>query len=91
VRTRLSLVIVVLAVTASPPLAQPADAPKYGPAKGTLLIVGGGDLNGSGINEKFIELAGGKDKNFVIIPTNNGNRNQDGKHCKSQHGEISPV
>src|SRR5262249_56047633 len=68
-RTRLSLVVFALALTASWPLAQTADTPEYGPAKGTLLIVGGGNLSGSGINEKFVELAGGKDKNFVILPT----------------------
>ena len=54
-------------------------APEYGPAKGTLVIVGGGNLNGSGINEKFIELAGGPEKNFVIVPTAGGNRNQLGE------------
>jgi cyanophycinase len=56
-----------------------ADVPEYGPAKGTLLIVGGGNLNGSGINEKFIELAGGPEKNFVIVPTAGGNRNAQGE------------
>ena len=55
------------------------EAPEYGPAKGTLLIVGGGNLNGSGINEKFIELAGGPEKNFVIVPTAGGNRNAQGQ------------
>jgi cyanophycinase len=54
------------------------DAPEYGPVKGTLVIVGGGNLNGSGINEKFIELAGGPEKNFVIVPTAGGNKNADG-------------
>lgn len=57
----------------------PADAPpEYGPANGTLLIVGGGNLTGSGINEKFIELAGGPEKNFIIVPTAGGNRNAQG-------------
>lgn len=55
-----------------------ADAPEYGPAKGALVIVGGGNLAGSGINEKFIELAGGPERNFVIVPTAGGNRNADG-------------
>jgi len=61
---------------AAPLLAQ--DAPEYGPAKGTLLIVGGGTLEGSGIYEKFIELAGGKNAKFVIVPTAGGNKNADG-------------
>jgi len=71
------LAAVVLSVTAALPSAQ--EAPEYGPAKGTLLIVGGGNLTGSGINEKFIELAGGPDKNFVIVPTAGGNRNAQGE------------
>jgi cyanophycinase len=53
-------------------------AAEYGPAKGTLLIVGGGSLRDSGITEKFIELAGGKDATIVVVPTAGGNRNQDG-------------
>lgn len=75
---------VLLAGASAPPRAQQAavavaaDAPEYGPAKGTLLIVGGGTLAGSGINEKFIELAGGPDKHFVIVPTAGGNRGADG-------------
>ena len=69
---------------------QPATdaAPEYGPAKGTLVIVGGGNLNGSGINEKFIELAGGPDKNFVIVPTAGGNRNQQGELIKYEEERI---
>src|SRR6185295_17574576 len=50
-----------------------SETPEYGPPKGTLLIVG------SGINEKFIELAGGPDKKFVIVPTAGGNRNAQGE------------
>jgi cyanophycinase len=56
-----------------------AETPEYGPAKGTLVIVGGGTLPGSGINEKFIELAGGPEKKFVIVPTAGGNRNAQGE------------
>jgi cyanophycinase len=56
---------------------QPA-APDYGPARGSLVIVGGGNLEGTGILEKFIELAGGPDKKFVIVPTAGGNRNREG-------------
>src|SRR5438874_540520 len=60
----------------TPALSQ--EAPEYGPAKGTLLIVGGGTLDGTGIYEKFIQLAGGLDAKFVIVPTAGGNRNSDG-------------
>ncbi len=74
-----AIATIAVAVTAVPRASQPtAETPEYGPANGTLLIVGGGNLTGSGINEKFIELAGGKDKNFVIVPTAGGNRNPDG-------------
>ena len=55
------------------------ELPEYGPAKGTLVIVGGGTLTGSGISEKFIQLAGGPEKNFVIVPTAGGNRNAQGQ------------
>ena len=55
--------LLLLAVTlALSNFALAQEAPEYGPAKGTLLIIGGGNLNGSGIYEQFIELAGGKDK-----------------------------
>jgi cyanophycinase len=53
-------------------------APEYGPPKGTLVIVGGGSLEGTGIIEKFIQLAGGPDAHFVIVPTAGGNRTADG-------------
>src|SRR5262249_61365458 len=56
-----------------------AEPPEYGPPKGTLVIVGGGNLTGSGIYEKFIELAGGPEKKFVIVPTAGGNRNAPGE------------
>lgn len=52
--------------------------PEYGPAKGTLVIVGGGQTEGTGIVEKFIELAGGPDAKLVVVPTAGGNRTADG-------------
>lgn len=69
------LTVFVILLTASAILAQ--DVPEYGPPKGTLLIVGGGNLRDSGIYEKFIELAGGNDAKFIIVPTAGGNRNPD--------------
>jgi cyanophycinase len=83
-RFRILAAAAVLLVAATVPAAQqPAtratDATEYGPAKGTLVIVGGGNLTGSGINEKFIELAGGVEKRFVIVPTAGGNRNARGE------------
>ncbi len=66
-----------IALAATLPLAA-QQAPQYGPPKGTLVVVGGGSTEGTGIVEKFIELAGGVDKKFVIVPTAGGNRNGDG-------------
>jgi len=59
-----------------------AAAPEYGPAKGTLVIVGGGATEGTGIVEKFIDLGGGANGKFVIVPTAGGNRNADGSLIK---------
>lgn len=82
---RAVLLLTMLALAAVAPFAQrpapaaAAEVPEYGPSKGTLVIVGGGNLNGSGISEKFIELAGGPEKKFVIVPTAGGNRNAQGE------------
>ena len=54
-------------------------APEYGPSTGTLVVAGGGPLNGTGIFERFIELGGGaEDGRFVIVPTAGGNYDEDG-------------
>ncbi len=82
----LLVAIVCVAVVVPAQQTQPAPAapvapsgpPEYGPATGTLVIVGGGSTEGTGIVEKFIELAGGPDKKFIIVPTAGGNRRQDG-------------
>ena len=57
---------------------QEAAPPEYGPAKGSLVIVGGGGTDGTGIMEKFVELAGGNDAKIIVVPTAGGNRAQDG-------------
>ena len=44
------------------------DLATQGPAKGSLVIAGGGKLNND-IWNKFIELAGGKSAKIVVIPT----------------------
>ncbi len=53
------------------------DVPEYGPLKGALVIVGG-NLKDQAIYDRFIQLAGGPDANFVIVPTAGGNKNADG-------------
>ncbi len=69
---------------------QEALPPEYGPAKGTLVIVGGGGTDGTGIIEKFIELAGGNDAKFVIVPTAGGNKAQDGSIRPTRKRKSSP-
>ncbi len=54
-------------------------ATEYGPPTGTLVIAGGGNLNGTGLFERFIELGGGaQDGRFIIVPTAGGNYDGDG-------------
>ena len=62
----------------APTLPASAGPSEYGPAKGTLVIVGGGATEGTGIVERFIALAGGPEKKFIIVPTAGGNRAADG-------------
>lgn len=49
-------------------LAAPVLAQEIGPAKGSLVIVGGG-LRDLAILKRFLELAGGADAPVVVIPT----------------------
>jgi cyanophycinase len=69
---------VLLLTSAWPLSARQAVVPEYGPATGTLVIVGGAMSDNFGIPQKFIQLAGGHDKKFVIVPTNGGNKGADG-------------
>src|SRR6266849_5839748 len=55
-----------------------AQVPEYGPAKGTLVIQGGGSADGTGIVETFINKAGGLHAKIVVVPTAGGNKNPDG-------------
>src|ERR1700737_3133246 len=59
--------LILLAATGFVALAET----KIGPAKGSLVVVGGGDL-GPDILNKFIQLAGGPDAPIVFVPTANG-------------------
>src|SRR5262245_24314163 len=56
-----------------------AQAPEYGPAKGTLVIQGGGSAEDTGIRETFINRAGGPGAKIVVVPTAGGNRNREGQ------------
>ena len=44
---------------------------RVGPARGSLVVVGGGQM-GPEIVSRFIELSGGKDAPIVVIPTAGG-------------------
>jgi cyanophycinase len=55
-----------------------AQAPEYGPEKGTLVIQGGGEPEGTGILETFISRAGGPGAKIIVVPTAAGNRTADG-------------
>lgn len=82
------LLAVTLAPRAATPVSQTPAAPEYGPAKGTLVIVGGGSTDGTMIIEKFIELGGGPDGKFVIVPTAGGNRRADGAVTVYQEANV---
>lgn len=73
-----TIALPIRAQQAAAPMA-PAAVPEYGPAKGTLVIIGGNMSDNFGVPQKFIQLAGGPNKKFVIVPTNNGNKGTDGK------------
>ena len=65
-----------------------AQTPEYGPVKGTLVIQGGGSAEGTGIDETFVNLAGGRDAKIIVIPTAGGNRGPDGKLIVYEEDKI---
>ena len=81
-RTRLTLPFVLMVLTLTIALSAPIaaqQATEYGPATGTLVIVGGGSMAGTGIMERFIELGGGAEEGrFVVVPTAGGNYDREG-------------
>lgn len=80
--------VAVLSLVSSVVAAQGAP-PEYGPPTGTLVIVGGGNTDGTGIMEKFIELGGGaKAGRFVVVPTAGGNRDAQGKLREYSEEEV---
>ena len=72
----LPAILIVLSTFATSAVRQ--EAPEYGPPKGTLVIVGGNMARTSPLYDKFIQLAGGADAKFVIVPTAGGNRTANG-------------
>jgi cyanophycinase len=73
-----ALALLLALALAAPGAAQ--QSTEYGPPSGTLVIVGGGSTDGTGIVEKFLELGGGAEEGrFVIVPTAGGNYDREGK------------
>ncbi|HVJ69195.1 MAG TPA: cyanophycinase [Caulifigura sp.] len=63
------LILSALAIACALPSFAVAD-PEIGPARGTLVIVGGGGGGKDGlIFKRFVELAGGPQADIVVIPT----------------------
>ena len=61
----------LLAVGAGAPerlWSQPCDRPCVGPTRGTIVAVGGGDLDRA-IYERFVQMSGGPEARVVLIPT----------------------
>ena len=56
--------------------AVPLDAQQVGPARGTLVLVGGG-MQAPTILDRFLDLAGGPDAPIVLIPTAGGEASYD--------------
>ncbi len=72
---RLALLLIALflagcSTSSSPPSSDtsPQDFPEVGPATGSLIVAGGGQL-GPEIWARFLELAGGHQARIVVIPT----------------------
>jgi cyanophycinase len=73
----------------APTLPASEGPPEYGPAKGTLVIVGGGATEGTGIVERFIALAGGPEKKLIIVPTAGGNKTADGAAREYKEEQVT--
>lgn len=71
---RVALIAAAVLLATVPTAAQTpprADSPRVGPARGSLVIIGGG-LGDSAIVDRIIALAGGRDAPLVLIPTAGG-------------------
>ena len=65
-----------------------AQAPEYGPPRGTLVIQGGGSDVDTGIFETFVNKAGGLNAKIIVVPTAGGNRTADGKIRVYQEEQV---
>jgi cyanophycinase len=65
-----------------------AQAPKVGPAQGSVMVVGGGAID-KAVFQKFIELAGGPDALIIDVPTAGGNATYGAKTATSRQIEAA--
>jgi cyanophycinase len=77
-RVRSNLAAALILWLFAVPFGSGQEETEYGPANGSLLIAGGA-LRDPAVYARFIELAGGPDANFIIVPTAGGNRNREGE------------
>lgn len=78
IRAKYPFVLLSVAVLAGCSDLQQKDIPEYGPANGTLMIVGGAATED--LYQQFIELAGGPEESrIIVVPTARGNRNREGE------------
>lgn len=84
------LALLLLAVVAAPNRAGddgPSGGPSYGPAKGSLVIIGGG-FTPPAVMDKFFQLAGGPNAKLVVVPTAGGNKDKDGEPRKYNEDNV---
>ena len=83
---RFLAVIALASATIAP--GQQSDSTDYGPPNGTLIIVGGGNLNGTGIMETFVNRAGGPSAKIIVVPTAGGNKDGNGNWIVYHEDQI---
>ena len=69
--------------------AQNPTSPEYGPSEGTLVIVGGGQMQGTGIMETFVNRAGGPGAKIIVIPTAGGNKDRNGNWIVYKEADVT--
>ena len=70
----------LLAVLLLMPTGSALSAQEFGPASGSLVIVGG-SMRDPAISERFVELAGGDTARIVVVPTAGGREEYDNGNC----------
>lgn len=75
---RTFFILLCLILNFLPLSCQVANSQKYssGPPNGTLIIIGGGEIN-EALNRKIMEISGGLQIPIVVIPTADGRENYD--------------